>query len=94
MIQVTAHMKILLAVEPVDFRAGIDRLAQQCREVLEEDPFGGTLFIFRSRKGSVFAGGPARPAKRLANRHARPQPRAAQRIVWLMAAVPPACRTY
>lgn len=51
MIQVTPHMKILVAVEPVDFRGGIDRLAQLCREVLEEDPFAGALFVFRSRKG-------------------------------------------
>jgi hypothetical protein len=27
MIQITAHMKILVAVEPVDFRRGIDGLA-------------------------------------------------------------------
>jgi transposase len=52
MIQITPHMKILVALEPVDFRAGIDRLAQQCREVLEADPFEGTLFVFRSRRGS------------------------------------------
>ena len=52
MIQITAHMKILLAVESVDFRGGIDRLAQQCREILEEDPFGGALIVFRNRKGT------------------------------------------
>ena len=52
MIQVTAQMKILVALEPVDFRGGIDRLAQQCREILEEDPFGGTLFVFRNRRGT------------------------------------------
>ena len=50
MIQITVHMKILLAVEPVDFRGGIDRLAQQCREVLEEDPFQGALIVFRNRR--------------------------------------------
>ena len=27
MIQITPHMRILVAVEPVDFRAGIDGLA-------------------------------------------------------------------
>ena len=52
MIQVTAQMRILVALEPVDFRGGIDRLAQQCRQVLEEDPFGGTLFVFRNRRGT------------------------------------------
>ena len=52
MIQITAHMKILLAVEPVDFRGGIDRLAQRCREALQEDPFQGALIVFRNRKGT------------------------------------------
>ncbi|MHB1634895.1 IS66 family insertion sequence element accessory protein TnpB, partial [Acidiferrobacter thiooxydans] len=33
----------------VDFRVGIDGLAQRCRAVLQEDPFQGTVFVFRSR---------------------------------------------
>ena len=52
MIQVTPQMRILVAVDPVDFRKGIDGLAQQCRQVLQEDPFQGTLFVFRNRRGS------------------------------------------
>lgn len=52
MIQITPQMRILLAVEPVDFRKGIDGLAQQCRQVLQEDPFLGTLFVFRNRRGT------------------------------------------
>jgi transposase len=52
MIQVTPQMRILVAVEPVDFRAGIDRLGRVCREVLESDPFTGALFVFRNRKGT------------------------------------------
>ncbi len=52
MIQITPQMKILVAVEPVDFRGGIDRLAQECRQVLQEDPFEGTLFVFRNRRGT------------------------------------------
>lgn len=52
MIQIAPQMRILVAVEPVDFRGGIDRLAQQCREVLQEDPFQGTLFVFRNRRGT------------------------------------------
>ena len=50
MIQITAHMKILVAVEPVDFRRGIDGLAAVCRQVLEADPMTGTLFVFCSRR--------------------------------------------
>jgi len=52
MIQIAPQMRILVAVEPVDFRKGIDGLAQQCRQVLQEDPFLGTLFVFRSRRGT------------------------------------------
>lgn len=50
MIQVTPHMRILVAVEPVDFRAGIDGLAAVCRQRLEADPFSGAMFIFGNRK--------------------------------------------
>ena len=53
MIQITAHMRILVAIEPVDLRKGIDSLAQFCREKLAEDPFSGCLFIFRSRRGTT-----------------------------------------
>jgi hypothetical protein len=50
MIQITPHMRILVAVEPVDFRKGIDGLAALCRQVLSSDPLGGTLFVFCSRR--------------------------------------------
>lgn len=46
MIQITAHMRIVVAVEPVDFRKGIDSLAALCRQKLQSDPFSGTLFVF------------------------------------------------
>jgi len=45
-------MRILLAVEPVDFRRGMDGLARLCRETLAADPFEGTLFVFRNRRGT------------------------------------------
>jgi transposase len=53
MIQVSATMRILVAIEPVDLRKGIDGLAQFCREKLAADPFSGCLFIFRSRRGTT-----------------------------------------
>jgi len=46
------QMRILVAVEPVDFRRGIDCLAQMCREALAADPFSGTVFVFRGRSGT------------------------------------------
>jgi transposase len=49
MIQITPHMRILVAVEAIDFRAGIDGLASLCRQRLEADPFSGSLFVFRNR---------------------------------------------
>jgi transposase len=51
-IQVTPQMRILLAVEPADFRCGIDGLARICREVLRAEPFSGALFVFRNRRGT------------------------------------------
>lgn len=49
MIQITPHMRILVAVQPIDFRAGIDGLASACRQRLEADPFSGCLFVFGNR---------------------------------------------
>lgn len=50
MIQITPHMRILLAIEPVDFRKGIDGLAGVCRAVYKKNPFSGTMFVFRNKK--------------------------------------------
>ena len=49
MIAITAQMRLLVAVEPVDFRKGIDGLVAVCRQKLQAEPFGGALFIFGSR---------------------------------------------
>jgi len=51
LIQITPQMRILVAIESIDGRKGIDSLAQLCRERLNADPFSGCLFIFRSRSG-------------------------------------------
>ena len=53
MIQLTPQMRLLVAVVPVDFRRGIDGLARVCREVLSADPFSGTVFAFRNRRGTA-----------------------------------------
>lgn len=50
MIQVAPQMRFLVAVEPVDFRKGIDGLAGVCRQVLRSDPFSGAVFVFRNRR--------------------------------------------
>jgi hypothetical protein len=46
-------MRILVALEPADFRKGIDGLARLCREELREDPFSGCVFLFRNRRGNA-----------------------------------------
>lgn len=53
MIQITPQMRVLVAVEPVDFRRGIDGLAQICRAQLESDPFSGCVFVFRNRNATA-----------------------------------------
>jgi transposase len=53
MLQITPQMKILVAVEPADFRRGIDGLARLCQETLQQDPFAGAVFVFRNRKGTA-----------------------------------------
>jgi transposase len=52
-IQIVPQLKILLACEPVDFRKGIDGLAGVCRQRLDQDPFSGTVFLFRNRSGTA-----------------------------------------
>ena len=52
-IQIMPQLRILVAIEPIDARKGIDSLAQFCREKLNADPFSGCLFIFRSRGGKA-----------------------------------------
>lgn len=53
MIQIIPQMRILVAVEAVDFRKGIDGLARVCCERFASDPFSGTLFVFRNRRGTA-----------------------------------------
>lgn len=53
MIQLTAHMRIFVAKHAVDFRKGIDGMAQVCRSVLNQDPLSGSVFVFRARRGTM-----------------------------------------
>jgi transposase len=52
-IQLTPQMRLLVAVEPVDFRCGIEGLGRVCREALSTDPFSGALFVFRNRRATA-----------------------------------------
>jgi transposase len=53
MMALSAHIRVLVCVAAVDFRKGIDGLARVCREVLSTDPFSGTVFVFRNRRGTA-----------------------------------------
>jgi transposase len=44
------HVRILVATRPVDFRRGHDGLAALVQSVLKEDPFTGTVFVFRPKR--------------------------------------------
>lgn len=53
MLQLTLQSRIFLAVQPVDFRKGIDGLAALCRQTLSENPLGGAVYVFRNRTGTT-----------------------------------------
>jgi transposase len=53
MITITPQMKVRVHAEAIDFRAGIDGLAKMCRLHFSDDPFSGTLFLFRNSKSTA-----------------------------------------
>ena len=50
MIAVPAGSRVLVATKPIDFRKGAEGLIALVREQLRQDPFSGTLFIFRAKR--------------------------------------------
>jgi len=52
MIHLTSETQVLLAVNPVDFRFGIDGLSGLCEHTFSKNPRSGTLFVFISRDGT------------------------------------------
>lgn len=49
MLQLTPQHRLLLAVEPVDFRKGICGLKGLCLNYLDCNPFSGAVFAFSNR---------------------------------------------
>lgn len=45
--------RVWLACGHTDMRKGMDGLAMLAQQVLAEDPFGGALFAFRGKRGSL-----------------------------------------
>jgi transposase len=50
MITAPPGVRVLVWSAPVDFRAGMDRLAALVQVTLRRDPFAGDVFVFRSRR--------------------------------------------
>ncbi len=53
MLQLTPQSRIFLAVAPIDGRKGIDRLVAVCRQVLQDNPLDGAVYVFRTRSGTT-----------------------------------------
>ena len=53
MIPVPANTRVWLAAGVTDMRKGFAALAAQAEAVLNQDPFAGHLFVFRSRRGDL-----------------------------------------
>ena len=52
MIQINSKTKIFICPTSIDFRKGIDGIASQCRSIYKEDPFSGSLFIFKNKRAT------------------------------------------
>ena len=50
MIAPPAGVRVLVALRPVDFRKGMDGLAALVKATLAEDPFCGTVYVFRAKR--------------------------------------------
>lgn len=53
MIQLTSQQHLFVWVLAIDFRKGLDSLIGYCRSKLKENPFSGSIFAFRNRKGNA-----------------------------------------
>lgn len=53
MIHLTAQSHILIAIQPADFRCGIDGLAALCKQRLSQDPRNSSLFVFINRNRTM-----------------------------------------
>ena len=53
MLTISSEQQIFFAVQPVDFRQGIDGLAALCRRQYALNPQSGSLFVFRNRRATA-----------------------------------------
>ncbi len=50
MITVSPKHRVFLAVNPIDFRKGLDGISRVCRQQFNLDPMSGHYFIFRNKR--------------------------------------------
>ncbi len=53
MIQLTAQMRILIAIKPLDFRKGVDSIASYCKYQLQQNPYSGVVYAFRNKASTA-----------------------------------------
>jgi transposase len=53
MIAPPAGVKVYLACGATDMRKGFDGLSLLAQEALKQDPFSGSLFVFRGKRGDL-----------------------------------------
>ena len=53
MIPIASGMRVWLATGHTDMRRGMNSLSLQVQEVLQRDPHGGDLFVFRGKRGQL-----------------------------------------
>lgn len=54
MLTLSPQLPIFAAIQPIDFRKGIDGLIGVCRQQLGIEPLDGALFLFRNRSEISF----------------------------------------
>ena len=52
MLMLPPSVKVFVCTQPTDMRRSFDGLMSMVEYVLQEDPFSGHLFVFRSRRGN------------------------------------------
>lgn len=50
MISASPKHRVFLAVEPIDFRRGIDGIVRLCSSQLRQDPMSGHYFVFHNKR--------------------------------------------
>ena len=53
MLQLSPPSRLFLATPPVDVRTGIEALAAVCRQVLDQQPLRGAVFVLRNRSATA-----------------------------------------